>query len=73
MEKWGVLLLLGMIVPLVYSCLPNGKSSKVSIGFDTYVCVTLAPLNWGNNGSVIRVPSQLKADTLSSVNVKQCK
>lgn len=49
---------------------------QVRIGHDTYVCVTLGPLNWvkqSANGSYLRTAAKVVADDLSSVRIRECK
>ena len=46
--------------------------SKVRIGYDTYICVTIAPLIWPSNGSYVRMTSIAKADNFSSINIHKC-
>lgn len=46
---------------------------QVTIGSDTYVCITLGPLDWNNTGSYLQIAATLQADKLSSVKVPQCK
>jgi hypothetical protein len=45
---------------------------QVSVGNKTYVCVTMSPLNWYNNGTYLRVASEPRADEISSVNIRNC-
>lgn len=53
------------------SCLPPGASNKVFSLKETYVCVSLSPLNWYSEESVpyLKISTNPKADEFSEVNI----
>ena len=60
------------LIGILVACIPPHKQTKVVIGDPTYVCVGIAPINWGTNGTYLRVASTVIADEFSSVRVKKC-
>lgn len=59
-------------IEITMPCLPDGALNRVQIGFPTYVCLTLAPMKWVQNGTFVRVASKMKADEVGSINMKHC-
>ena len=82
MNSWiGVLVFFVVVVllnsPTTKSCMPDGADTNIKVGSSTYVCLNIAPLIWisqgsfNNSGLFARSPNTVKADTVSSLNVKQ--
>lgn len=51
------------------SCRPFTEENKVTIGRQTYICLTLSRLNWYHNGTYMRIASEPTADQLSSIAI----
>ena len=63
--------------PTTNSCMPDDADTNIKVGSNTYVCLNIAPLVWisqgsfNNSGLFARSANSVKADTVSSLNVKQ--
>eukprot|EP01039_Chlorochromonas_danica_P000767 gene767-832_t len=63
------ILLSSLLVLFISACMPRGKSDKVTVGKDTYVCIYLGPLDWGTGGQYYRLATTVKADQFSRIRV----
>jgi len=69
MRLFLLAILLSISLITVYTCLPKGKSSKVTLGEDTYICIFIAPLQLNTTGKYLRLATTVKADKLTKIRV----
>lgn len=58
-------------IKFVRCCLPSGASNKVFAFKETYVCVSLGPLNWYEEFTIpyLKLSTTPKADEFSAINI----